>query len=63
MTFDRIVVRIGMLLIAEGIIFNASALAFSTTYVPGAAELSVVTTFLGVGIAFQVLLSYLDSLE
>src|SRR3954470_11781247 len=49
--------RMGLLLIAEGIVFNASALAFSTTYVPAAAELSVVTTFLGIGIGFQVLLS------
>jgi DNA-binding CsgD family transcriptional regulator len=50
--------RTGALLIAEGILFNASALAFSATYVPAAAELSTVTTFLGLGILVQVLLTY-----
>src|SRR4051794_9165221 len=50
--------RIGLLLVAEGIVFNASALAFSTTYVPAAAELSTVTAYLGLGIGVHVLLSY-----
>jgi DNA-binding CsgD family transcriptional regulator len=50
--------RVGALLIGEGILFNASALAFSTTYVPAAAEVSTVTSYLGLGILVQVLLGY-----
>jgi DNA-binding CsgD family transcriptional regulator len=50
--------RIGALLIIEGIVYNASALAFSTGYVPAAAELSTVTAYIGLAIGVQVLLSY-----
>lgn len=50
--------RIGVLLIAEGILFNASAVAFSGTSVPAAAELSTLTAFLTIGVGLQVLLSY-----
>jgi DNA-binding CsgD family transcriptional regulator len=50
--------RIGLLLIAEGIAYNASAYAFSRTSVPAAAELSTLTAYLVVALGVQVLLSY-----
>jgi DNA-binding CsgD family transcriptional regulator len=51
---------IGLLLIAEGLAWNAGTLAYSTSYVPAAAELSTLVAFIGYAIGAHVMLGYPD---
>jgi DNA-binding CsgD family transcriptional regulator len=50
--------RIGLLLVAEGLAWNIGTLAYSSTYVPAAAEVSSVVVFAGYAVGGHILLSY-----
>jgi DNA-binding CsgD family transcriptional regulator len=50
--------RIGVLLIAEGLIWNIGTLAYSATYIPAATEIAAMTAYLGYAIGGHILLSY-----
>jgi hypothetical protein len=49
---------IGVLLVVEGLAWNVGTLAYSTTYIPAASEISALTGFVAYAIGGHILLSY-----